>query len=113
MKNLVMITLKQDKLATINTLATYDPSKTTFPGNIEYPRFFIRFLYFLMMTADHFISITNAKQIIKHYHLNESILHFQVMLTDLNNIVFPTNHCCATIKLTEYKGRSHLEQLRH
>jgi hypothetical protein len=34
---LVMITLKQDKLETINKFAVYDSSKNVFTGNAEYP----------------------------------------------------------------------------
>jgi len=41
-KNLVMITSKQDKLETINTFAVYDWSKTVFTSNAEYPFVFLK-----------------------------------------------------------------------
>ncbi len=56
----------------------------------------------------HYIPTTKAKNLIDHYHLRQSVLRFQIMLTDANNRLHPTNCCCETVTLTEYRGKIYL-----
>jgi len=108
-----MIASKRDKLETINTFAVYDSSKTVFTSNAEYQFVFFKVFYFIIQTDICYTSTTNAKAMIEHYNLRQSVLRFQIMLTDANNILYPTNCCCETVTLTEYRGKLYLVQLTH
>ncbi|CAF1258159.1 unnamed protein product [Adineta steineri] len=83
--NLVMLNIKQDKLATMDKFAIYNPSQTVFLENCS-------------------TNTTNAKTMINKFSLCQSKLYFQIMVTDSNNIVYPTDCCCDTIAMTQYTG---------
>ncbi|UJR13177.1 hypothetical protein I4U23_000199 [Adineta vaga] len=83
MENLIIVTLKQDILERTDRFTIYDSSKVVF-------------------TDACFPCAITAKNMIEQYQLSQSVLHFQIMLSDANNILYPTNSCCETVTLTDY-----------
>ncbi|CAF1443958.1 unnamed protein product [Adineta ricciae] len=85
-ENLIMVSIKQDKLAMIDRFAIYNPLQTLFS---EYCN----------------THTNNAKTIIDTFNLRRSKLCFQIMMADVVNTVYPMNCCCETIAMTEYTGK--------
>lgn len=50
-------------------------------------------------------NVTKAKQIIEAFHLNYSILHFQVFLIDGNQNAYATDLICETNQIYTYEGQ--------
>ena len=50
-------------------------------------------------------NVTKAKQIIEAFHLNYSILHFQVFLIDGNQNAYATDLICGTNQIYTYEGQ--------
>lgn len=69
--------------------------------------------HFIVITDKHFLNTTNAKNIIEQYHLHQFALRFQIMLSDANNTLYPTDCCCETIEMTGYTGKLYLEQFKY
>lgn len=57
-----------------------------------------------MLVDSRHIGKMNAKEKIDRYHFRQSALHFQIMLTDATNILYPTDICCKTIDMMEFSG---------
>jgi hypothetical protein len=53
----------------------------------------------------HSIEIDTAKRIRDEYHLRQSILNFQLVRVDQNNVAYPTDCFCQTESLHELEGK--------
>lgn len=52
----------------------------------------------------HAVNLRKASALINEYRLRYSILHFQVVLVDENNQIYPTDLQCQTEEIYEYEG---------
>jgi hypothetical protein len=52
----------------------------------------------------HPIEMETAKRIRDEYHLRQSILNFQLVRVDQNNVAYPTDCLCQTESLHELEG---------
>ncbi|CAF2738965.1 unnamed protein product [Rotaria sp. Silwood2] len=84
-ENLAMLRLTQPDLAKIKTLAVYSPTQLTF-------------------TDLHPTETNKAKNTRDKYDLRRSLLAFQLILVDENNMAYCTDAICKTGIIEEYEG---------
>ena len=60
----------------------------------------------LTLLDRHYLESSTAKQIRDLYQLRQSILNFQIVRVDRENIACPTDCICQTGILQEFEGRS-------
>ncbi|CAF4231990.1 unnamed protein product [Adineta steineri] len=80
-----MIRRKQYDLAKINTLPIYSSTQ-------------------LVVLDQHSIEIKTPKRIRDEYKLQQSILNFQIVRVDQNNLAYPTDCFCQTESIHEIEG---------
>ncbi|CAF1151362.1 unnamed protein product [Rotaria sordida] len=92
-ENLAMLRLRQPNLAKMKTLAIYSPTQLTF-------------------TDLHPTGTNGAKETRDQYNLRQSILTFQLVLVDENNMAYCTDTICETEGINEYDA-TETKNLRH
>ncbi|CAF1340801.1 unnamed protein product [Rotaria sordida] len=92
-ENLAMLRLRQSNLAKMKTLTIYSPTQLTF-------------------TDLHPTGTNGAKETRDQYNLRQSILTFQLVVVDENNMAYCTDTICETESINEYDA-TEIKNLRY
>ncbi len=114
-----MVRTLQSDVGKINEFAVYTPSTLKFPCMFIEKRLLINAL--LILNCDLFVGQSiiplaanqRAKQIIEKYRLRQSMLIFQLVFVDQDNVAYLTDCRCQTEPIQEYEGEFWLARRMH